>query len=266
MNSHDDRQRFPLQPAEEDPPLESQPLESQLLESQPLSWGPEDSQRPPEEPEVPPAQESQNTLEDDTLKEPAAKPGSETDTVQGTSSEPTLASTSTQPASEQQGHAAHGTPSKPTLAPTPTQPASEQPDQTQQQGHTAQGTPSKPTLAPTPTQPASEQPDQTQQTQATPASGPPAQQTAQTKPRFVVTSSNNCSEAAVDRRLRRLMRPLANGTYRVSETIRQQWETPGSPRKRVEKLFAECGNDAHPFLEYSPFPVLLSAPHVDLLE
>ncbi len=51
------------------------------------------------------------------------------------------------------------------------------------------------------------------------------------------------SDAAIDRRVRRCMQPDAQGHYKVCAEIREQWSAGGSPRKKVLKLFAECGND-----------------------
>ena len=74
---------------------------------------------------------------------------------------------------------------------------------------------------------------------ATPTS-PPAKATSAPLSSSAMPKPAPLSANAVDRRLRRLMAPNSAGAYKLSESIRRQWEQPGSPRKRVEKLFAEC--------------------------
>ena len=48
--------------------------------------------------------------------------------------------------------------------------------------------------------------------------------------------------AAVDRRLRRVFTPHADGTAKVSESIRKMW-VDLSQRDKVIKLFSECNFD-----------------------
>ena len=48
------------------------------------------------------------------------------------------------------------------------------------------------------------------------------------------------SQQAVDKRLRRVLAPRANGTYMVSEDFRRQFESKGEDRDRIRLLFEKC--------------------------
>lgn len=49
------------------------------------------------------------------------------------------------------------------------------------------------------------------------------------------------SEAAIDRRLRRLLQPTARQGHRLAENIREMWDTN---KGQLFKMFKACGNDA----------------------
>ena len=50
------------------------------------------------------------------------------------------------------------------------------------------------------------------------------------------------SHAALDRRLRRLMKPNGRGDYKVSDRIREMWDDLAT-RDEVFRMFADCQND-----------------------
>lgn len=55
------------------------------------------------------------------------------------------------------------------------------------------------------------------------------------------------SEGALDRRMRRICQPDAKGAYKVSEEIRNMWNS-GS-KDKLFRLFAQCGNDPKAFVK-----------------
>ena len=59
------------------------------------------------------------------------------------------------------------------------------------------------------------------------------------------------SYAAINGRLRRLMKPTVNGTFKVSEEVRKDFFSAGGgkPRKNIELIFQMCGYDKESYRE-----------------
>lgn len=55
------------------------------------------------------------------------------------------------------------------------------------------------------------------------------------------------SQAALDRRVRRLMQPNSKGEYKVAEDVRKMWAD--GRKDQVFKLFAKCDNDPQTFVK-----------------
>ena len=51
------------------------------------------------------------------------------------------------------------------------------------------------------------------------------------------------SPGAVDRRMRRVFEPRANGSHKVPERFVAEWKKKGAARKSLEKILASCGYD-----------------------
>ena len=49
------------------------------------------------------------------------------------------------------------------------------------------------------------------------------------------------SAAAIDARMRRIMKPRVDGSYKVSVDIVEQWRQKRKGRKSLEQLFQSCG-------------------------
>ena len=47
------------------------------------------------------------------------------------------------------------------------------------------------------------------------------------------------SDAAIDRRMRRLMKPSPDGNYKIAEHVRALWENKAT-RDQAIRLFADC--------------------------
>ena len=56
-------------------------------------------------------------------------------------------------------------------------------------------------------------------------------------------SQPSLSPGAIDKRLRRVMTPRTNGTFKVPEKFVQQWRKGGAQRKTLESILASCGYD-----------------------
>lgn len=55
------------------------------------------------------------------------------------------------------------------------------------------------------------------------------------------------SDAALDRRIRRLMEPNVKGEYKIAEDVRNMWKN--GQKEHVFKLFAQCGNNPEKFIK-----------------
>ena len=80
------------------------------------------------------------------------------------------------------------------------------------------------------------------------APGPAAQPARESPTLLSAAKSSQPSKSALDKRIRRALEPDAKGQYKVCQEIRDQWS---SNRDAVFKLFAECGNDADPSLQFA---------------
>lgn len=63
-----------------------------------------------------------------------------------------------------------------------------------------------------------------------------------TAPRFR-KGQHHITPNAIRCRARRIFTPRANGTYKVSDDIYNEWHGKGQPRKNLEDIFRSCGYD-----------------------
>ena len=77
------------------------------------------------------------------------------------------------------------------------------------------------------------------------AAAPPLLGTKPSPPR----NAMSLSPGAIDRRLRRVFTPKANGEYKVSAKFVAEFKKGGPARKSLEKILASCGYDPEPRLQ-----------------
>ncbi|CAK9072318.1 Uncharacterized protein SCF082_LOCUS35590 [Durusdinium trenchii] len=68
-----------------------------------------------------------------------------------------------------------------------------------------------------------------------------------TAPRFR-KGQHHITPNAIRCRARRIFTPRANGTYKVSDDIYNEWHGKGQPRKNLEDIFRSCGYDPESFV------------------
>ena len=61
-------------------------------------------------------------------------------------------------------------------------------------------------------------------------------------------NSPSLTPGAIDRRMRRVFTPKANGEFKVSSKFVAEWQKGGAQRKSLQKVMASCGYDPDPSL------------------